>query len=96
MVAYIAMAVVDFAVPFALGFASAPAWTPLAWAFAKGAYVGFVKWPPPELLSLTRPRPGILGYCFGTGLATVLSSNTLWFYVIFVAGLSLRRWLLPG
>lgn len=51
MLAYVAIfwVVVDLGVPFALVFAGAPVWTPLAWAFAKGVYIGFAKWPPPDL-----------------------------------------------
>jgi hypothetical protein len=95
--------VVDYGVPFVLGLAGAPIWTPLAWAFAKGIYVGWAQWPPPEQAIdvafshatghsaiNTAIRYGMPGFCFGVGLRTVFSSNTLWFFAIFAAGYYLR------
>jgi hypothetical protein len=99
--------VVDFAVPLALGIAHAPWWTPVAWAFTRGVYIGHV-----HGLSNTFVAPHGKRMFVGTldtigvpywahvivaavigGIRTVLSSNTFWFYAYFAGGYYLRQWL---
>ena len=45
-------------------------------------YVPFLR----TIIGRSAIRNGIIGYGIGAGSATELSSNTLWFYVLFVGG----------